>query len=76
MGGMWGINGEIAFSAERLGATRSVVCDTMDPTPEFLARLAGSSVQYVQGDLHNPRDRRERGVGTTRELIQGPDRCR
>lgn len=38
MGGMWGINGGMAFHAEQAGANRVVLCDGMDPTPEFIER--------------------------------------
>lgn len=64
LGGMWGVDGEIAFRAERAGATKVVVFDGMDPTPEFEAkhRDAASRVGYVQGDLHDPEDVRRLGV--------------
>ncbi|MFL5868641.1 MAG: class I SAM-dependent methyltransferase [Thermoleophilaceae bacterium] len=56
IGGIWGIHGDIAFRAERAGATRAVVVDGMDPVEEFQTehRERGSSVEYVQGDLHDP----------------------
>jgi SAM-dependent methyltransferase len=54
MGGMWGVNGGMAFHAEQAGANRVVLCDGMDPTPEFIERQQQSSVGYVQGDLHDP----------------------
>jgi len=58
LGGMWGVDGEVAFRAERAGATKVVVFDGMDPTPEFEAKHAeaSSQVTYVQGDLHDPED--------------------
>ena len=58
LGGMWGVDGEVAFRAERAGATRVVLFDGMDPTGEFDAkhRDAGSRIEYVQGDLHDPED--------------------
>ncbi len=58
LGGMWGVDGEVAFRAERAGATKVVLFDGMDPTPEFESehRDAGSGVTYVQGDLHDPVD--------------------
>ena len=63
LGGMWGVDGEIAFRAERAGATRVVLFDGMDPSPEFEEkhRLSGSHVTYVQGDLHDPEDVRRLG---------------
>lgn len=56
MGGMWGINGDDGFAAERAGAKRVVICDGMDPTDEFQRKHAerSSKVEYVQGDLHDP----------------------
>lgn len=55
---MWGVDGDVAFAAERAGATRVVLFDGMDPTGEFERkhREAGSEVTYVQGDLHDPQD--------------------
>src|SRR3954462_10588337 len=35
LGGMWNVDGEVAFRAERAGATRVVLFDGMDPTPGF-----------------------------------------
>ena len=63
LGGMWGVDGEIAFRAEQAGATRVVLFDGMDPTPEFEEkhRRSGSEVTYVQGDLHDPEDVRRLG---------------
>jgi len=53
LGGMWGVNGRIAFLAEEVGAERVVLFDVMDPTDEFLSEhaLRHSSVTYIQGDL-------------------------
>jgi hypothetical protein len=64
LGGMWGVDGEIAFRAERAGATRVVLFDGMDPSDEFQAkhRDAGSRLVYVQGDLHDPDDVRPLGT--------------
>jgi len=58
LGGLWNVHGEVAFRAERAGATRVVIFDGMDPTPEFedKHRLADSGVSYVQGDLNDPHD--------------------
>jgi hypothetical protein len=64
LGGMWGVDGEIAFRAERAGATKVVLFDGMDPSDEFQAkhRDAGSGIVYVQGDLHDPDDVRPQGT--------------
>ena len=50
------MHGEVAFAAERAGATRVVLFDGMDPAEKFqqLHRESGSEVTYVQGDLHDP----------------------
>jgi hypothetical protein len=58
LGGMFSVAGEIAFRAERAGATRVVLFDGMDPSEEFEAkhRDLDSSVTYLQGDLHDPDD--------------------
>jgi methyltransferase family protein len=58
LGGMWDVAGDVAFAAERAGATRVVLFDGMDPSSEFSAKHAeaGSQVTYVQGDLHDPVD--------------------
>jgi hypothetical protein len=63
LGGIWGVDGEVAFRAERAGATRVTLFDGMDPTPEFEAKheQQDSSVRYVQGDLHDPEDVRRLG---------------
>jgi len=64
LGGMWGVDGDVAFAAERAGASRVVLFDGMDPTEPFQAkhRDAGSQVAYVQGDLHDPEDVRRLGT--------------
>ena len=55
VGCMWSVDGAIAFAAERAGATRVTGVDVMAPTPAFERRRAqGSSVRFVQGDLHDP----------------------
>lgn len=79
MGGMWGISGEDAFTAERAGAERVVICDGMDPTDEFQRKHAerSSKVEYVQGDLHDPRIVEQLGtfdvVWCTGVLYHSPD---
>jgi len=64
LGGMWNVHGEVAFRAEQRGATRVVLFDGMDPTPEFEQkhRAVDSGVTYVQGDLHDPDDVRRLGT--------------
>jgi methyltransferase family protein len=61
---MWGVHGDTAFLAEEAGASRVVVYDAMDPTPEFDKRHgeSGSRIRYVQGDLHDPESVGELGV--------------
>lgn len=56
-GGMFGVHGRAAFLAEKAGASEVVLYDAMDPSDEFRRRREreGSSVRYVQGDLHDPR---------------------
>jgi hypothetical protein len=55
VGGIWNSHGEIAFLAEEAGATSVTVFDAMEPTPEFEAERErrGSSVRFVNGDLHD-----------------------
>lgn len=55
VGGMYGIAGEIAFMAERAGATKVTVMDGMDPSDEFIDkhRANDSKVEFVQGDVHD-----------------------
>src|SRR5580704_10505966 len=40
LGGMYRIAGEMAFSAERAGASRVVLFDGMDPSDEFIEKHA------------------------------------
>jgi hypothetical protein len=56
IGAMWRMNGHMPFVAEEAGATRVTAVDAMDPTPEFEQERErrGSSVRFVQGDLHDP----------------------
>jgi hypothetical protein len=63
IGGMFGINGEIAFQAEAAGATQVTLFDSGEPTPQFLERhkTQGSSIRTVQGDLEDPQSMREVG---------------
>lgn len=55
VGGMWGIDGEMAFRAEEAGAERVVLFDSMEATEGFVAERErrGSSVEFVSGDLHD-----------------------
>jgi hypothetical protein len=56
VGAMWGIHGELSFLAEESGATSVTAVDMMPSTPEFEAekQRRGSSVRFVNGDLHDP----------------------
>ena len=56
LGGMFGVDGEVALLAEQSGATRVVLFDGMDPSDEFADRYdrSESRLQFVQGDLHDP----------------------
>lgn len=56
IGGMYGIDGDIAFRAEEAGASSVTVFDAGEPTPAFLERheKSSSSVRHVQGDLEDP----------------------
>jgi hypothetical protein len=62
IGAMWNVHGAIAFAAERAGATRVTALDVMAPSAEFRRRAEGSSVRFVQGDLHDPRTMDEVGL--------------
>jgi SAM-dependent methyltransferase len=79
MGGMWSVDGEYAFLAERAGAASVVVCDGMDPTDEFerKRRERASGVTFVQGDLHDPGTIEQLGsfdvVWCTGVLYHSPD---
>ena len=56
IGAMWQMHGRMAFVAEEAGATAVTAADAMDPTPEYASEheRRGSSVRFVQGDLHDP----------------------
>jgi hypothetical protein len=56
VGCMWNIHGQLCFLAEEAGATAVTGVDVMGETPEFQAERErrGSSVRFVQGDLHEP----------------------
>jgi hypothetical protein len=56
IGCMWSVDGAIAFLAERSGATAVTGLDVMPASEKFAAERAarGSSVRFVQGDLHDP----------------------
>jgi SAM-dependent methyltransferase len=53
IGCMWGVNGEYAFLAEEVGATRVVAVDVFGPTPEFEEKHAARSsrVEFILGDV-------------------------
>jgi hypothetical protein len=56
VGGMYGMEGEIAFQAEEAGASSVTLFDASEPPPGFLERhgRSGSSIRCVQGDLEDP----------------------
>ncbi len=56
VGGMWGVDGEIALRAARIGAAKVTLFDGGEPTPVFLERRErqGSEIRCVQGDLEDP----------------------
>ena len=56
VGCMWSVDGALAFAAEDAGATSVTGVDVMGETPAYQAEHArrGSSVRFVQGDLHDP----------------------
>jgi hypothetical protein len=55
VGGMWNVHGRSSFLAEEAGAERVVLFDAMPSTEQFEAtrESRGSSVTYVNGDLHD-----------------------
>jgi 2-polyprenyl-3-methyl-5-hydroxy-6-metoxy-1,4-benzoquinol methylase len=57
VGCMWRVNGGYSFHALEAGAARVVGLDIDPATPEFDARnrSAGSRVDFVQGDVNDPR---------------------
>jgi hypothetical protein len=56
IGGMFGIDGDVAFAAEAAGASTITLFDAGEPTPGFLERSSaqGSRIRTVQGDLEDP----------------------
>jgi hypothetical protein len=56
IGGMYGMEGEIAFQAEQAGATAVTLFDASEPTPGFRDRhqREGSGIRLVQGNLEDP----------------------
>ncbi len=56
VGCMWSIHGALCFAAEDAGAASVTGVDVMGATERFSAEHArrGSSVRFVQGDLHEP----------------------
>jgi 2-polyprenyl-3-methyl-5-hydroxy-6-metoxy-1,4-benzoquinol methylase len=56
VGALWAIHGRMAFLAEDAGATSVTAMDLQPATPEFETERErrGSSVRFVQGDLHDP----------------------
>ncbi|MGI8662953.1 MAG: class I SAM-dependent methyltransferase [Acidimicrobiales bacterium] len=64
LGGMFFIDGDIAFLAEECGASRVVLFDAMDPSDAFAEKheAKGSNVHFVQGDFHDPYDIEQLGT--------------
>ena len=64
IGAMWEMHGRMAFVAEEAGAAGVSAVDAMDPTAEYASEheRRGSSVRFVQGDLHDPVTLDEIGV--------------
>jgi SAM-dependent methyltransferase len=56
VGCMWSVHGALCFAAEDAGASAVTGLDVMAATPEFEAERErrGSSVRFVQGDIHDP----------------------
>ncbi len=56
VGCMWSIHGALCFAAEDAGAASVTGVDVMGATERFSAEHArrGSSVRFVQGDMHEP----------------------
>jgi hypothetical protein len=56
IGGMYGLDGDVAFRAEEAGASPVTLFDAGEPTPAFVARAQerGSAIRCVQGDLEDP----------------------
>jgi SAM-dependent methyltransferase len=63
LGGMFGVNGRVAFLAEEAGATEVVLLDGMDPSMEFHEEheRRSSKVRFVQFDLHDEQGVEEAG---------------
>ena len=55
VGCMWSVDGALSFAAEDAGATAVTGLDVMGETPAFRAehKRRGSTVRFVQGDLHD-----------------------
>src|SRR5918997_5486482 len=56
VGCMWSVHGALCFAAEDAGASSVTGVDVMAATERFTAERArrGSTVRFVQGDLHEP----------------------
>jgi methyltransferase family protein len=56
VGCMWSVHGALCFAAEDAGASSVTGVDVMSPTDTFTAERArrGSTVRFVQGDMHEP----------------------
>ncbi|MEJ7785327.1 MAG: class I SAM-dependent methyltransferase [Solirubrobacteraceae bacterium] len=55
VGCMWSVDGALSFAAEDAGATAVTGLDVMGETPAFRTEheRRGSTVRFVQGDLHD-----------------------
>jgi len=63
IGGMFGVDGEVALQAEEAGAAAVTLFDAGEPSPRFLERSKERSakIRCVQGDLEDPLSVREIG---------------
>jgi hypothetical protein len=63
IGGMYSIDGDVAFRAEQAGASAVTLFDAGEPTATFAARHReqNSAIRCVQGDLEDPVSVREIG---------------
>jgi SAM-dependent methyltransferase len=61
---MWSVDGAISFQAEEVGATAVTGLDLMPASEQFESEHSrrGSSVRFLQGDVHDERTIREVGV--------------
>ena len=71
---MWSIHGALCFAAEDAGAASVTGVDVMGPTERFSAERArrGSSMRFVQGDMHEPATIAEVGRARRRLVLGRP----